>query len=179
MHKIQNCIKDANQEANGVKKAMSKAKRLIKFIRKSTLATQRLKKACASTNHRCLKLKTCLEIRWNSEYDAFERLLYHQPCMDEMDRNRHLDKVSSSILNRTEWRILEGLIDVLKPVKELTILLQVQSSPTINRLGEGIFNIVEGLKNFIDNQDNSKEARSYAKKLHASFKKRFPNYGLD
>ena len=179
VHKIQNCIKDANQEAKGVKNAMSKAKRLIKFIKKSTLATLQLKKACASTNHRSLKLKTCLEIRWNSEYDAFKRLLYHQPCMDEMDRNRQLDKVSNSVLNRTEWRILEGLIDVLKPVKELTILLQVQSSPTINRLGEGLFNIVEGLKHFVDNQENSKEARSYAKKLHASFMKRFPNYGLD
>ena len=35
------------------------------------------------------------------------------------------------------------------------------------------------MKNFVDNQENSKEARSYAKKLHASFMKRFPNYGLD
>ena len=115
LHKIQIAIKDANKATKGVSKTMTKAKKIIKFVRKSTLASNRLKKACSKAGHKCMKLKKCVDIRWNSEYTAFERLLYHQECFDIMDRNQELERVSRYILNRDDWRILKALVDILDP----------------------------------------------------------------
>ena len=136
LHKIQNVIKATNKDTDGVKKTMTKARKLIKFIKKSNLAANKLKLACARTGHQYKKLKTCTEIRWNSEHDAFEMLLYHQECLEHMDRNSDLDSVSEYVFNRDEWRQLQAAVEILKPVKVVTKVLVTETEPSINRVAE-------------------------------------------
>ena len=178
LHKIQNAIKDANKSTLGVKRTITKSKKIIKFIRKSNLAANRLKKACSKTGHKCKKLKKYMEIRWNAEYDALEMLKYHQECLEEMDRTRDLDKVSNYVLNREDWRRLEALLDILKPVKVLTKILETQADPSINRLSEGLYNLDEGLKEESENVMKPSATRAYAKNLRRHLQQRFPSYGL-
>ena len=178
LHKLQNAIKDANKSTQGVKRTMTKAKKIIKFIRKSNLAANRLKKACSKTGHKCKKLKKYMEIRWNAEFDALDMLKYHQECLEEMDRTRDLDKVSNYVLNRDDWRRLEALLDILKPVKVLTKILETQADPSINRLSEGLYNLDEGLKAESENLMKPPVTRAYAKNLRRHLKERFPSYGL-
>ena len=179
LHKIQNAIKDANKATIGVSKTMTKAKKIIKFVRKSNLASNRLKKACSKAGHKCMKLKKCVDIRWNSEYTAFERLLYHQECFDIMDRNQELERVSRYILNRDDWRILKALVDILEPVKVLTTILEAQLKPSINRITEGLFDIDEGLKVKMEDPAKPAVSRSYARNFKNHLKVRFPKFGLD
>ena len=179
LHRIQNAIKDSNKATAGVKKTMTKAKKLIKFIRKSNPTANRLKTACSKTGHRHKKLKTCIDIRWNSEYDAFERLLYHQECLEDMDRSRDLDSISSQVLNRDQWRILQAFVDILKPVKIATKILETESEPSINRVAECLYDLDEGLKAKIENGGTPRLAKTYAKNLKNSLVKRFPAYGLN
>ena len=178
LHKIQNDIKDAIKATAGVKKTMAKAKKLIKFIRKSNPAANRLKTACSKSGHRHKRLKSCIDIRWNSEYDAFERLLYHQECLEDMDRSRDLDKISSQVLNRNDWRILQAVVEILKPVKISTKILETESEPSINRVAECLYDLDEGLKAKIENTETPSWARALAKNLKKSLVKRFPSYGL-
>ena len=70
------------------------------------------------TGHNYLKLKTSIEVRWNSEHDCFERLIYHQECIETMDRRDQLDKISDKILTREEWKLLKASVNVLGSVKE-------------------------------------------------------------
>ena len=179
LHMIQNAIKDANKSTKGVTKTVIKAKKVIKHIRKSNLAANRLKKACSKVGHKCLQLKKCVDIRWNSEYVAFERLLYHQECIEMMDRNQELEKISKFILNRNDWRILKVLVDILEPVKVLTSTLETQSKPSINRVAEGLFDIDEGLRRNLENPAIPAVTKAYARNLKNHLIARFPNYGLD
>ena len=92
------------------------------------MANNHLKAACSKADHSYKKMKSCIEIRWNSEYDCLERLLYHQECIEEMDRKRQLEKVSSSMLTRYDWRILEAVVDILKPIKDATKVLESEQT---------------------------------------------------
>ena len=150
LHEIQNVIKASNKDTDGVKKTMTKARKLIKFIKKSNLAANELKLACARTGHQYKKLKTCTEIRWNSEHDAFEMLLYHHECLEHMDRNRDLDSVSEYVFNRDEWRQLQAAVEILKPVK---VIIRDVNMPRL--------------------------AKAYAKNLKNNMASKFPKYGMD
>ena len=86
------------------------------FFRKSTMATNNLKKALKKNGH--LKLKSCVEIRWKSEHDSFERLVYHEEYFETMYRREQVVKISNSVLTRQEGRLLKSSVTVLKPVKE-------------------------------------------------------------
>ena len=109
-HKFQNSVKAAIKASKEVKRIIAKAKKLSKHIKKSSLGKNRLVAACGKTGHQFKKIKSCVDIRWNSEHDCLQSLLYHQECLEEMDRNRHLEKVSNFILTRQEWRMLEPII---------------------------------------------------------------------
>ena len=177
-HTAQNAIKDTMKETEGMKVTLTKSKRLVKHFRKSSLATNRLKTACAKTGHKYKKIKTCIEIRWNSEYDCLERMLYHQECIEEMDRNKQLEKVSDSVLSRAEWRLVEAAVDILKPVKITTKILESEMEPTMNRLAECLFEMDEMLKEKIKDVGTPKKSKDFAKNLQKNLKARFPNYGL-
>ena len=164
-------MKDAFKETNGVKKIESKAKRLSKFLRRSNLAKNYMIAACEKTGHKFTRMKSCIDIRWNSEYDCFE-------CIELMDRKRQLDEVSHAIPTRQEWRVLEGIIKILKPVKIVTKVFESQTNPTINRVAEEIFNLEEQLKEMINDEEEHSNVKAFAKNLRRSIQRRFPDYAL-
>ena len=172
-----NCIKKAFKETKSVNKVKVKAKKLAKHIRKSALANNRLKSACEKSGHKYLRIKSSVDIRWNSEFDCCERLLYHQECLKEMERRRELDSVSASILTRSQWRMLEDLLDILKPLKTATKVLESETQPTINRVAEIIFDESSRLKDIIKD-DGDENIKEFARHLLADIKERFPEFGL-
>ena len=179
IHKLQNAVKDTNKETKGIAKAVLKSKKLIKFFRKSPLASNRLKKACEKAGHKHKKILKWVDIRWNTMHDGLKRLLYHQECIEEMDRNRHLDKVAQHIPNREEWRQLEAAVEILEPVKTATKVLESETKPTLNRLAECLYDIKEGLKTKSEDVDTPRYAKAYAKNLRKNIETRFPHNCLD
>ena len=179
IHTVQNAIKDAFKNTPGVKKVVVKAKKLTKHFRKSPKASNYMKSACEKSGHQFTRMKTSIEIRWNSEHDALERLLHHQECVELMDRKRLLDDVSHIIPNRIEWRILESVTKILKPVKICTKVFENQSEPSVNRVAEELFNVEEQLKDVIGDVTEHMYVKHFAKNLRRSLQRRFPDYGLN
>ena len=126
-HKLQNCIKKGFKETENVNKLLAKAKKLAKHIRKSPLANNRLKKACEKSGHKFLRVKSCIDIRWNTQLNCFDTLLYHQQCLEEMDRRQELEGVSGAVLSRKQWRLLAKLVEILKPLKTATKVLESET----------------------------------------------------
>ena len=172
-------MKEAIKNTKGFTDTESKVSKLVSHFKKSALATNRLKAACAQNGYSYKKLKTSIKIRWNSEYDSFERLLYHKDCIERMDNLRQLENVSDDVLNRNDWRCVETIMEVLKPVKIATKVLESETEPTINRVAEILFDLDEGLKKI--NEDNSKPiiTRAFADNLKQSLQRKFPKYGLE
>ena len=179
IHKLQNAVKDTNKETKGMAKAVLKSKKLIKFFRKSPLASNRLKKACDKAGHKHKKILKWVDIRWNTEHDSLKRLLYHQECIQDMDRSRYLDRVTKYLPNREEWRQLEAAVEILEPVKTATKVLESEKEPTLNRLAESLYDIKEGLKAKSEDVDTPRYAKAYAKNLRKNIETRFPHNGLE
>ena len=176
-HKLQNCIKKAFRDTENVTKVLTKAKKLAKHIRKSPLANNHLKDACEKTGHKFLRMKSCIDIRWNTQLDCFDRLLYHRECLDRMERKRQLESVSASVLTRKQWRILEQLVEILKPLKVATKVLESETEPTINRVGEIVFDETERLK-ALEDSDVDDCVKEFARHLLTNLRTRFPHFGL-
>ena len=179
IHKLQNAVKDTDKESKGMARSVLKCKKMIKFFRKPTLASNRFKTACAKAGHKHKKIRKWIDIRWNTQHDSLKRLLYHQECIEDMDRSRYLDKVNKYIPSREEWRILQEAVEILEPVKSATKVLESETEPTLNRLAEVLYDISEGLKVKSDDMATPRFAKAYAKNLSKNIKARFPNYGLD
>ena len=65
-----------------------------------------------------------------------------------MDRENQLDKISEEVPNRNHWKTLKGCVKVLGPVKTSTKIFETEESPTINKVGEVLYDFQEGLKSF-------------------------------
>jgi hypothetical protein len=94
-----------------------KARNLVKTIRKSSVATQKLLEKCGLT------LVTDCSTQWNSCYLMIERLLatrvHVKEAMDEMK--------SDMPLLHNDWDRLELLAKILKPVKNQTDYMQADT----------------------------------------------------
>ena len=177
-HKIHNTVKECNKKSEGMKIALEKAKRLVKHFKKSTVAANNIKAACAKTDHVSLKMMPAMKVRWNSVHDSVERLLNHEECVCYMDRHDQLQNVSQHIPDRNEWKLLGSMVEVLKPVKSVTKVFESESKPTINKVVENIFDLVEILKEEAVLDSNPAVTKTYAKSLEKYLIKRFPQFGL-
>ena len=72
---------------------------------------------------------------------------------------------------------MEHLMEVLKPLKEATKVLESETEPTINRVGEIVFDETERLK-ALENSDVDNCVKEFARHLLTDLRTRFPHYGL-
>ena len=67
---------------------------------------------------------------------------------------------------------------MLKPLKVATKVFEHQNKPTSNRVAEEIFDIIEQLKEVVDDEEVHPTARLFAKILMQSTRRRFPDLGV-
>ena len=73
--------------------------------------------------------------------------------------------------------MLEDLLDILKPLKTATKVLESETQPTINRVAEIIFDESSRLKDIIKDEGDE-NIKEFARHLLADIKERFPEFGL-
>ena len=108
-HTLQLCIKDGLKAASALLSAIQKAGRIVKHVKKSTLATEKIETLFGKT------LVSRNETRWNSQVKMVRRLL-------EVD----LSEIESEgmLLSGHEKAILKEMVEVLEPFEEATDILQ-------------------------------------------------------
>ncbi len=102
------------------------------FFHRSTTANHQLEEKQKQLNLPCHKLKSDIITRWNSAYEMLERVLEQQPAVCAGLLSPEVRKGVSEIFTLTESNIscAEDVVNALKPMKDATLLMSEESSPT-------------------------------------------------
>ena len=114
-HTLQLTLKDAMKHPNA-ESLISRARKLVHTVRKSSVANEAMIKKCGKT-----LVRDC-STRWNSTYDMLTRLLEIKA-----EVNQVLEELGMDTLLTSDWAKLENLVKLLEPFAVHTDQLQSDS----------------------------------------------------
>lgn len=114
-HTLQLTLKDAMKHPSA-DAVITKARKLVAGVRKSSVANEEMMKRCGKT-----LVRDC-STRWNSTFDMMKRLLETR-----VELNQLLEDLSMDTLLTSDWVKLENLVKLLEPFAVHTDQLQSDS----------------------------------------------------
>ena len=177
IHTVELCLGDTYKVVEGMTNVLKKSRALSKFTHQSNVALEELKKEAAKEGVPFRKLKNPPDTRWSGRYDNLVSVFHlRKPIKNLCEDN---DGWAEHTLSRSEWKLLEGAVTCLKPVKMMIKALEGEKEPTINKVISEIFKVQTILRNFINTPGNCGYGIGFAKELKAQIEKRFPDKGTD
>lgn len=177
LHTLQLSIKDTFKTVHGMSAILKMAKKIAKYVNKSSTALSELKEAalCSGVHWKRPKNPNCT--RWNSQYDNMASILPFKNVLDELSYKKK--NWASMKLEENDWGLLEGACEVLGEVKNVTKTLEPEESPTINLVIERIYTLDVKLQQFVTNRGNIRNNRGvmFASVLRRKLNERFPAKG--
>ena len=136
-------------------KLMRKCRALIELFNSSCQKEELLLKQQSIMGHYRNKqpLKAIQDVvtRWWSTYSALTRLVYLKPAINSLLADKELK--NEQCLSDTEWKVVETVIDILKPFKSAQKHLEGEKYVTISYIPLMISAIEKKLKNYIESRD--------------------------
>lgn len=121
-------------KVSAIDRMLGAVKKLVLHFNKSSKCTMELKKRQEHTpGRRALKLVGYNNTRWNSVYAMCERLLKLQWEVRAILGDERFVKRSVARnleLTTTHWDLMQRLVDLLQPFKDLTVAMQASTYPT-------------------------------------------------
>ena len=71
------------------------------------------------------------------------RLLKHKECIQKMEENRDVPEMP--ILEVAGWRLLKEIVPMLFPIESTTKVWEHDTEPTIQTVGQEVYNLQERL----------------------------------
>ena len=127
-HTINLCVK-VGLKQHDVHTAVSRCSRLVTYFRKSTQASTLLANKQEALGMKKHKLLQDVDTRWNSTYDMIQRVMEQQAaiCAALLEQKR-MDLLPKD----NELKLLEDIIDILKPFKDVTEQMSGQAYVTLS-----------------------------------------------
>ena len=159
---------------NGV---LIKTKALGKFTHKSTVATNMLQKEAIKENVKFRKIANPPNTRWSGKFDNLASVLHlKKPLMNLMAGQ---DDWTEHELSAGDWKLIEGAVTLLKPVRDTVKVLETEKEPTMHRVIERVYSMHTIIDSFIAEPTNNKHGIGFARQLKLQIENRFPNTGTD
>ena len=134
-HVLQLVINDEVFEKPEVKNIITNVKAFVNYCSNSVLLSSALRKKQEELGFSCIKsLVQDVKTRWNSTNDMTERFVeLKQPIIAILDEDEWKNKIrlkSGSVVkfSPNDWRVMEKLVEVLKPFKDATVKLSAKSA---------------------------------------------------
>lgn len=108
-------------DVRSVKQALNNAYKLVKRVNKSAKATEMLTSLCGK------KLVSNCPTRWSSTFLLVERLLQVCTSLTAVIEKQEWDNLAAS-----EWKLLEGIDDLLQPFAQYTTLVGGEMYTTVS-----------------------------------------------
>ena len=173
IHTLQLAVEDTFKDVTGMGNVLKTCKTLATFTHQSTVAQDSLEKAAKENNVAFRKLKNPCDTRWDSQYDTMISVQHlKDPIKKLCDEN---DDWSDKGLDRAGWKLLDGAVKVLKPIKDTVKAFEGEKEPTIHRVLERIYFNHYILNKFISDPINCNFGIGFARTLKRNIEKRFPN----
>ena len=177
LHTFQLAISDTFKNVSGMKAALKKCKDIAKLTHQSTTALNELKEEAQNQEINFLKLKNPGETRWNGAFDNMSSVLHIKPAIQSLCAN--IASWEEKTLDHGEWKLVEGAVNILKPFRETTKILEHEKIPTMNRVIERVFFLQSHLTSFIEYPQNCRFGVSFARELKKNVEKRSPDFEMN
>lgn len=121
---------------NTVSRLLGRVRKIVTFFHKSTKAHHVLTVKQEMLNLPRHKLIHDVTTRWNTVHDMLERYTEQQPAIYSalLDTDLKLTVKNITMLNDSEQKLAEELIQVLTPLKTVTTLMSSETTPTISMI---------------------------------------------
>ena len=134
IHTLELAVKDAFKEAPGVGRVVTVAKKIAKKLHKSGPMEDSLKAECKRLNMKYKKVVNPPNTRWAGHHNCLASLLYlQQPLTNLMANN---DAWEDFALTAAEWKLIEGTVEILKPIRDTILAWEGEKEPVIHRVME-------------------------------------------
>ncbi len=167
---------------NIISSLVAKVRRFVTSFRHSSFLQKQLKdKQLAVNSQFRIKLVQDVCTRWNSVYDMIHALNLNKSALESLINDRNLQRQNKTIEtitrnfpSQSEFMIISDLLNLLRPLKELTLEFSAYKYTNCSIL----FPTIYGLVNGYDFELNTSEVRMAAEHLLGSLRERF-NYLLN
>ncbi|XP_076301976.1 E3 SUMO-protein ligase ZBED1-like [Lasioglossum baleicum] len=141
-HKIHSAIQNAFQKGD-VSCVLAKASKIVSHFRHSVLASKSLETKQEQLNLPKLKLIQSVRTRWNTDLKMSERLVENRSAIINVlaDRNITNQRQAQALeMLESEWKVLEVIIELLKPLEFATTILSGGTLSMVNPIVRAIIN---------------------------------------
>ena len=176
-HNLELCVKDTLKNVHGMKVVLTKSRGLSTFTHKSTVATAELKRAAKKENVRFRKLANPPNTRWSGQHDLLASVLHLKKPLQHLTSSN--ENWTNHALSPGEWKLLEGAVTLLKPVKDTIKAFEAEKEPTMHRVIERLYTMHCIIDEFILSRENNKFGIGFARELKKQIEKRFPKKGTE
>ena len=177
IHTLELSIGDTFKNIRGMSDVLRKARALAKLTHQSNVALEELKKEAFKEKLPFRKLKNPPDTRWSGRLDNMISVLHLKKAIKNLCNEK--ESWEDHSLTSTDWKLLEGAVKCLKPVKKMVKTLEGEKEPTIDKVIAQIFNVHTALREFINNTSNCGYGIGFARELKKQVEHRFPDKGTD
>ena len=76
-----------------------------------------------------------------------------------------------------DWKLIEGAVELLKPVRDTVKALEAEKEPTMHRVIERVYTMKAEIDAFISEPSNNRYGIGFARELKKQINARFPDTG--
>ena len=171
-HILQCAVRDSFGMTAGMDDAFQTCKDLASLTHQSTVAAELLESESDAQGINFRQLRQSVDTRCNSELDCMASVLHLKSAIISLCANE--DIFSSKTTSASQWKSIEGAVEILAPLKEATETWSAESIPTINTVADSLYLIHDKIDQFIETDGKNGYGVLYAKNLKSCMEKRFP-----
>ncbi|KAK1904112.1 Zinc finger BED domain containing protein 1 [Dissostichus eleginoides] len=158
---------------NQVSRLLGKIRRAVSFFHHSTTAAHILEQKQEMLHLPKHRLINDVATRWNSSYEMVERYLEQQsPVYSALSALKNKDIANLTV---QEVRVAENLIEIMKPLKTVTTILNTETAPSVSMILPLKTMI---LKSMEQNDEDTPTVREVKHAIRENLQKRYSDAGL-
>lgn len=167
-HTLQLAISDTRKEV-GASSVIEKVSSMVGRYNRSKPARESLQ--FFQSEHKLAKheLLQMVDTRWDSEFIMLERFIEQKAAIISEQSKAGLDSLTVQ-----EWKLIEGYVEILRPIATFTADMGSKTKPTLSMVLPVLFEIVSSLEEYIKKAPKG-TGIMFARKLLANIKLRFPD----
>ncbi|XP_065658474.1 uncharacterized protein LOC136082988 [Hydra vulgaris] len=161
-HILQCAVRDTFGMTAGMDDALQTCKDLASSTHQSTVAAELLESESDARGINFRQLPQSVDTRWNSDLDCMASVLHLKSAIISLCANE--DIFSSKTISASQWKSIEGAVEILAQLKEATI----------DTVADSLYLTHDKIDQFIETDGKIGYGVLYAKNLKSCIEKRFP-----
>ena len=175
IHTLELSVKDCFKKTPGMSKVVKKCKAIGKFTHQSTEATKALRKQATKDKIVFKKVVNPPNTRWSGHFYNLSSVFHLKKPLTNLMASH--DDWAEHELTAGDWKLIEGAVELLKPVRDTVKALEGEKEPTMHRVIERMYTLHSQIDAFIANPNNNRYGIGFARELKKQIEVRFPETG--